>query len=192
MTATLTRPTAHDRLGSRAFGRHCVRTLAPVQDVTRRDLLKGIGALGAGWALAGCGADGDNERRATGPTEPSSGRWSFTDDLGNTIELDAGHAAHLRVPASPEPLDDDVVETSHDHPGLAISDQLPLTATPDGASVLRATSRGLPGMTHRRSDLSQVISSVHVSQGQFFEPSLHQAGVGCPARRSSQSCWHHR
>lgn len=29
---------------------------APIDDITRRDLLRGTGALGAGWVLAGCGS----------------------------------------------------------------------------------------------------------------------------------------
>lgn len=36
----------------------------PTDDITRRDLLKGVGALGAGWVVAGC-AD-----RTPGPTAP--------------------------------------------------------------------------------------------------------------------------
>lgn len=73
MIATLTRPTPDPRLDVRHVPPPLLRdgTLPPIDDVTRRDLLKGIGALGAGWALAGCGADG---QQAAAPSPAATTR----------------------------------------------------------------------------------------------------------------------
>jgi hypothetical protein len=52
-----------------------------------------------------------------------------------------------------------------------------------------------PGVFGDRAQfVRQLVAAVAslVEQGQFLEQSLHQAGVGCPARRSAQSCWQHR
>ena len=51
----------------------------------RRGLLAGGGALGLAGALAACGADGDD----TADGGALEGPWSFTDDAGTTVELDA-------------------------------------------------------------------------------------------------------
>jgi len=37
----------------------------PIDDITRRDLLRGVGALSAGWALAGCADDGGDDAAGT-------------------------------------------------------------------------------------------------------------------------------
>jgi iron complex transport system substrate-binding protein len=57
-------------------------------DPTRRRLLAGGVALVAAAALAGCGSDGDSDAAAGSSASPSQGPWSYTDDLGQKIELD--------------------------------------------------------------------------------------------------------
>ncbi len=54
-------------------------TLDDLVDVTRRDLLRGIGALGVGWAVSGCGRGA-----ADGGTEPSAGARSIDHKYGAT------------------------------------------------------------------------------------------------------------
>ncbi len=59
-----------------------------IDDVTRRDLLRGAGALGVGWVLAGCGTDG-------GAADPVGGGSDGT----RSVEHVAGTT---EVPSAPE------------------------------------------------------------------------------------------
>lgn len=51
------------------------RRPVPIDDVTRRDFLKGVGPLGAGWMLAGC-RPGDDPERAPDPAPDATGAAS--------------------------------------------------------------------------------------------------------------------
>ena len=57
-------------------------------DPTRHRLLAGGVALVTAVALAACGSDGSDQSAADRGATPSSGPWSYTDDLGQTVELD--------------------------------------------------------------------------------------------------------
>ncbi|MDF1602903.1 ABC transporter substrate-binding protein [Nocardioides sp. YIM 152315] len=58
-------------------------------DPSRRRLLAATVAVAAGALLAACGGDeGGGDTAAEGSATPSQGPWSYTDDLGQTIELD--------------------------------------------------------------------------------------------------------
>ncbi|GAA1766380.1 ABC transporter substrate-binding protein [Nocardioides hankookensis] len=54
----------------------------------RRRLLAGGVALATALVLAACGSDGGDAPAAGSSATPSSGPWSYTDDLGQTVELD--------------------------------------------------------------------------------------------------------
>jgi iron complex transport system substrate-binding protein len=56
--------------------------------IGRRGLLAGGGALGVTGALAACGGGGDESDEGGGSTGP----WEFTDDRGETAELDSAPA----------------------------------------------------------------------------------------------------
>jgi iron complex transport system substrate-binding protein len=56
-------------------------------DLSRRRLAAGALAVAAAVALAGCGGD-DGSTASDSDASPSAGPWSYTDDLGQTIELD--------------------------------------------------------------------------------------------------------
>lgn len=54
-----------------------------------RDLLAGLVVLGTALTLAACGSDGDSGTATSDESAtPSAGPWSWTDDLGQTVELD--------------------------------------------------------------------------------------------------------
>jgi iron complex transport system substrate-binding protein len=58
-------------------------------DLSRRRLLAGgVAIVAAAAGLAGCGTDDAGPERAAGSATPTSGPWSWTDDLGQTVELD--------------------------------------------------------------------------------------------------------
>ena len=57
-------------------------------DPTGRRLLAGAVALATALVLAACGSDDGITPAATGSATPSDGPWSYTDDLGETVELD--------------------------------------------------------------------------------------------------------
>src|SRR6478609_8994023 len=62
-----------------------------------RDLLGGAIALVTALALTACGSDGASTTASPeGSATPSAGPWSWTDDLGQTVELDQ---APVRVAA---------------------------------------------------------------------------------------------
>ncbi|KQW53623.1 hypothetical protein ASC77_04975 [Nocardioides sp. Root1257] len=63
------------------------RTPDPRRHTGRRLLAGGI-ALGAALVLAACGSDGSDAPAAGSSATPSSGPWSYTDDLDQTVELD--------------------------------------------------------------------------------------------------------
>lgn len=65
-------------------------TLEGPLDITRRDLLRGVGAIGIGWVLAGC--DGDSEPPGAATEQETAAETRSVDDLYGTVE----------VPASPE------------------------------------------------------------------------------------------
>src|SRR5690349_15373176 len=57
-------------------------------DSTRRKILAGAVALATAALLAACGSDSSDAPAAAGSAAPSSGPWSWTDDLGETVELE--------------------------------------------------------------------------------------------------------
>ncbi|MFJ4717258.1 ABC transporter substrate-binding protein [Streptomyces sp. NPDC088785] len=56
---------------------------------TRRGLIAAGGALGLGAALAACGGDSGDGGSAAARTTEKPGPWSFEDDRGTTVKLDA-------------------------------------------------------------------------------------------------------
>lgn len=64
------------------------RTPDPQPPLRRRRLLAGGVALATALVLAACGSDGGDAPAAAGSATPSDGPWSYTDDLGETVELD--------------------------------------------------------------------------------------------------------
>ncbi|WP_036509012.1 ABC transporter substrate-binding protein [Nocardioides sp. URHA0020] len=57
-------------------------------DPTRRRLLAGALAVATALVLAGCGSEGSDSSAAQDGTTASAGPWSYTDDLGQKVELD--------------------------------------------------------------------------------------------------------
>jgi iron complex transport system substrate-binding protein len=64
------------------------RTPDTQSPLRRRRLLAGAVALATALLLAACGSDGSDGPAAAGSAAPSDGPWSYTDDLGQTVELD--------------------------------------------------------------------------------------------------------
>jgi iron complex transport system substrate-binding protein len=64
------------------------RTPEPRHHLRRRRLLAGGVALATALVLAACGSDGSETPAAGSSATPSDGPWSYTDDLGQTVELD--------------------------------------------------------------------------------------------------------
>lgn len=64
--------------------------MSRTRDLSRRRLIAGGVAVLTAVTLAGCGGsdDGDTAADTGGSATPSAGPWSYTDDLGQTIELD--------------------------------------------------------------------------------------------------------
>lgn len=83
MAATITRLSPDRRFDVRRVPPRLLRDWMPppIDDVTRRDLLKGIGALGVGWALGGCGTEG---QRVASPTPTAEGTRTVAHRYGST------------------------------------------------------------------------------------------------------------
>lgn len=63
--------------------------MSRIPDLSRRRLLAGGVALVSSVALTACGSDsGGGEATEGSSATPSAGPWSWTDDLGQTVELD--------------------------------------------------------------------------------------------------------
>jgi len=65
-----------------------MRRTPDTQPPLRRRLLAGGVALLTALVLAACGSDGSDDPATAGSATPSDGPWSYTDDLGQTVELD--------------------------------------------------------------------------------------------------------
>ncbi|MDT0345553.1 ABC transporter substrate-binding protein [Streptomyces litchfieldiae] len=81
---------------------------------SRRSLLAAGGALGAGALLAACGDESDDNEGANADGDaqgqPGGGGWSFTDDRGETVELDAAPSNIVAFVSSAAALHDYGIE----------------------------------------------------------------------------------
>ncbi|RBM04814.1 ABC transporter substrate-binding protein [Streptomyces sp. PT12] len=107
--------------------------------LSRRTLLTTGGALGAGTLLAACGgSDDSDEPSGEGGSAPAGGAFSFTDDRGETIELDG---VPERVVAFVG-----VAAALHDY-GVETAAVFGPTTLPDGQPDSQAGSLDVAGLT---------------------------------------------
>lgn len=176
---------------------------APITDVTRRDLLRGVGALGAGWVVAGCAPNSDDPA-GSGQTRSITHEFGTTEvpatperivvvdhapTLGNLLALGLTPvAAGSYAPTGPQPFHsvlDPLVDGVQPIP--AYFAELPLERVAARAPDLILSSGGLDeaGLYERLSGIAPTVPSVFIRTVEDIAASV--TDLGATAGRSEQA-----